>query len=164
VHPDDPAGSLVIGTDKKRGLNVYGLDGRLRQSLPVGRMNNVDLRDGFELEGRRVALVAASDRDRNAIALFALSPDRPDLTDVADESLSTRLTGIYGLCMYADPDAGRYFVFVNDKDGRFQQHELFATRDARRQAGGRTRRAGVPPRLAAGGLRGRRRAGLALRR
>jgi 3-phytase len=65
--------SLIIGTDKKSGLNVYRLDGSLRQSLPVGRMNNVDLRDGFELDDSRVTIVAASDRDRNAIALFALT-------------------------------------------------------------------------------------------
>ncbi len=132
VHPVDPAGSLVIGTDKKRGLNVYGLDGRLRQSLPVGRMNNVDLRDGFELDGRRVTLVAASDRDRNAIALFALSADRPELVDVADGVLATGLAEVYGLCLYADRERGRFFVFVNDKDGRVQQHELVATADGRR--------------------------------
>jgi 3-phytase len=88
-------------------------------------MNNVDLRDGFEIDGRRVTIVAASDRDRNAIALFALSPERPELGDVADGVLATGLTEIYGLCMYADRQ-GRLFVFVNDKDGRFQQHELLA--------------------------------------
>jgi 3-phytase len=132
INADNPAGSLIIGTDKKRGLNVYRLDGRLRQSLPVGRMNNVDLRDGFELDGRRVTIVAASDRDRNAIALFALSPDRPDLTDVADGLLATGLTEIYGLCMYADRTRGRFFVIVNDKDGRFQQHELVPGADGTR--------------------------------
>jgi len=132
INADDPAESLIIGTDKKRGLNTYRLDGRLRQSLPVGRMNNVDLRDGLELAGRRVTIVAASDRDRNAIALFALSPDRPDLTDVADGLLATGLAEIYGLCMYADRTEGRFFVIVNDKDGRFQQHELLPSADGTR--------------------------------
>ena len=28
IHPDDPARSLVIGTDKKGGLEAYSLDGR----------------------------------------------------------------------------------------------------------------------------------------
>jgi len=131
VNDSNPAESLVIGTDKKDGLNTYRLDGRLRQSLPVGRMNNVDLRGGFELEGRRVTIVAASDRDRNAIALFEISPDRPDLTDVADGLLATGLAEIYGLCMYADRSQGRFFVFVNDKDGRYQQHELLRSADGR---------------------------------
>jgi 3-phytase len=126
VNRANPAESLVIGTDKKRGLNVYGLDGALRQTLPVGRVNNVDLRDGFEIDGRRVTIVAASDRDRNSIALFALSPERLELSDVADGVLATNLAEIYGLCMYQDQVHGRMFVFVNDKDGRFQQHELYA--------------------------------------
>jgi len=47
VNPVDPAASVIIGTDKQRGLIVYRLDGTVVQSLPDGRMNNVDLRDGF---------------------------------------------------------------------------------------------------------------------
>ena len=81
VHPTDPARSLIIATDKRRGLEVYALDGSLRQGLPVGRMNNVDLRDGFALGAQRVTVVAASDRDHDAIALFTVSPDRPELTE-----------------------------------------------------------------------------------
>lgn len=126
VHPSDPAASLVIGTNKQRGLDVYGLDGGLRQSLPDGRMNNVDLRDGFQLGGESVVLVAASERNQNAIALYAFSAGRPELVNVAMGVRSTGLTEIYGLCMYADRSTGRFFVFVNDKDGRYQQHEAVA--------------------------------------
>lgn len=124
VHAENPADSLVIGTDKKRGLNVYRLDGSLHQSLQIGRMNNVDLRDGFELGGRSLVLVAASDRDRNAIALYAFSADQPKLVDVADGILATGLNEIYGLCLFADRANRRFYAFVNDKDGRYQQHEL----------------------------------------
>jgi 3-phytase len=126
VNRQDPGASLIIGTDKKRGLNVYRLDGSLRQSLPVGRMNNVDLREGFVLGGRDVVIVAASDRDRNSIALFAFTAGQPDLVDVADGVLATGLNEIYGLCMYRSPIGGQLYVFVNDKDGRYQQHELLA--------------------------------------
>ena len=31
VHPTDPAGSLILGTDKHGGLCVYGMEGRLGQ-------------------------------------------------------------------------------------------------------------------------------------
>src|SRR3546814_7702193 len=55
IDPADPARSVVIGTQKKSGLYVYGLDGQMIQYLPDGRMNNVDLRDGFRLGGRDVA-------------------------------------------------------------------------------------------------------------
>lgn len=132
VNRNDPAASLILGTDKKRGLNVYRLDGTLRQFLPIGRMNNVDLRDGFELGGREVVIVAASDRDRNAIALFAFTPEQPDLVDVADGVIATGLNQIYGLCMYRSPVSGQFYVFVNDKDGRYQQHELRANPSSER--------------------------------
>ena len=127
VHPTDPAQSLIVATDKRRGLEVYALDGSLRQSLPVGRMNNVDLRDGFALGGQRVTVVAATDRDHDAIALFAMSTERPELIDVAEGLRTTGLTRIYGLCMYADRANDRLYVFVNGKDGRYEQHELLAT-------------------------------------
>jgi 3-phytase len=131
VHPADPARTLIVATDKRRGLEVYALDGSLRQSMPVGRMNNVDLRDGFALGGRRVTVVAASDRDHDAIALFAMSADRPELVDVADGLRSTGLSRIYGLCMFADRANDRLYVFVNGKDGRYEQHELLATPEGR---------------------------------
>jgi 3-phytase len=131
VPPTDPARSLIVATDKRRGLEVYALDGSLRQSLPVGRMNNVDLRDGFALGGRRVTVVAATDRDHDAIALFAMSADQPQLVDVAEGLRTTGLSRIYGLCMYADRASDRLYVFVNGKDGRYEQHELLATPEGR---------------------------------
>src|SRR5690606_10330892 len=70
VHPTDPGLSLVIGTNKKRGLEVYDLTGRRLQSLPDGRVNNVDLREGFLLGGQRVAIVAASNRTTKGISLY----------------------------------------------------------------------------------------------
>lgn len=70
-NPADPAASLIVGTDKKAGLYVYGLDGKTRDFVAAGALNNVDLREvrpGF-------VLVAASDRSDLAeprIALFSL--------------------------------------------------------------------------------------------
>ena len=37
VHPGDPARSLILGTDKKDGLNVYDLDGRLLNVVSPAR-------------------------------------------------------------------------------------------------------------------------------
>ena len=38
---------FVAGTDKKSGLYIYGLDGRILQFLPEGLLNNVDLVEGL---------------------------------------------------------------------------------------------------------------------
>jgi len=64
----DPAKSLIVATDKKAGLYVYGLDGKVRAFDPAGRLNNVDLLD----LGRRGILVVASDRNDPAQAQLRL--------------------------------------------------------------------------------------------
>jgi 3-phytase len=123
VHPEDPSLSLVIGTDKQKGLNVYDLDGRLLQALPDGRMNNVDLRDGFAVQGRTVTLVAATNRSDQTIALYLLDPATRRLSR-AGGPVPTGFADPYGLCLYASRD-GRYFVFVNDSgSGQFRQWRI----------------------------------------
>jgi len=65
VHPDNPELSLVLGTDKKGGLNVFDLDGRRVQIASDGcRPNNVDVMLGFPLGGRAVDLAVAGTRNR----------------------------------------------------------------------------------------------------
>ena len=44
VNTSDPASSLILGTNKDEGVYVYALDGGELQELPVGQVNNVDLR------------------------------------------------------------------------------------------------------------------------
>ena len=114
VHPTDPARSLIIGTDKKHGLDVYDLSGKRVQSLPDGRMNNVDLRYGFPLGGGEVAIVAATNRTDQTLALYAVDANGR-LSNVADGKIATGLADPYGLCMYRSP-AGEYFVFANEGD------------------------------------------------
>ena len=125
VDPADPAQSLIIGTDKQAGLYVYDLAGKAVQFLPDGRMNNVDLRDGFKLGGRTVSLVTASNRTDDTIAIYAMDPASRRLVAVADGPQATGLTDPYGLCMYRSR-RGRTYVFINDTDGRMRQWELLA--------------------------------------
>jgi 3-phytase len=125
IHPTDPAKSLVIGTDKKRGLDVYDLSGKRVQSLPDGRMNNVDLRPGFQLDGNEVAIVAATNRTDQSLALYAADANGR-LRNVTDGRIPTGMADPYGLCMYRNP-AGEYFVFANDADSSvYKQWKLQA--------------------------------------
>lgn len=128
VHPTNPARSLIIGTDKKNGLDVYDLTGKRVQSLPDGRMNNVDLRYDFPLAGGSVAIVAATNRTDQTLALYAVDANGR-LGNVADGKIPTGLADPYGLCMYRSP-AGEYFVFANNGDtGAFKQWQLEARGD-----------------------------------
>lgn len=122
VHPEQPAASRVLGTNKKQGLEVYGLDGRLLQRLPVGRVNNVDVRQAVQLDGTAWDIAVASNRSDNTLTVWQI--DRTgSLTEWG--RIPSGLDEVYGLCLYR-PVQGGVQVFVNDKDGRFRQFALSA--------------------------------------
>ena len=124
----DPAASLIVGTDKKDGLYVYGLDGRVRDFNKAGRVNNVDLTE----HGGRI-IVAASDRNDKAngkVALFTLDPATAKLTRLG--TVAAGKGEAYGLCLY-NGGAG-LFAFVVMKDGTINHLalDLSGTRPAAR--------------------------------
>jgi 3-phytase len=141
IHPDDPAQSTIIGTDKLGGLAVYDLEGNQIQYLADGDLNNVDLRDGFRLGGESVTLVTAADSATNRLAIYRVDPSSRKLVDVAARKIELGLAA-YGSCMYVSRATGRFFVFVNsekeggDPGGEVEQWELFEAEsgkvDARR--------------------------------
>ena len=134
AHPTDPARSLVVATDKKGGMVVYDMQGRQVQYRTDGKMNNVDLRDGFRLGGREVTIVAASDRTRKAIALYRLDGEARELVDVAAGVQATGLEDPYGLCLYRSAKSGKTYVFINSGDGPLHQWELVDAGDGRVRA------------------------------
>ena len=116
-HPQNRELSTIIGTDKKGGLAVYQLDGSQLQYLPDGRMNNVDLRYDFPLGGQRVALVTASNRSTNSIAIYQVNPSTRLLENVAARVIELGLSEAYGACMYHSLATDTYYFIVNDPDG-----------------------------------------------
>lgn len=119
-----PARSSIIATDKLGGLVVYDLSGRQLHYYADSKPNNVDLRAGFRLGGRRVSLVATSDRETDSIRVYVVEPSKRSLRYVAARPLSTGI-GVAGLCMYRSARSGKYFAFVSDSSGTLQQWELF---------------------------------------
>jgi len=97
-NPDNPAGSLIIGTDKKAGLYVYDLKGREKSFLAATAINNVDLRMVASSSGS-MALVGASkrsDKQKPQLALFKLDTDDGTLTPLIDIPLGQGEA--YGFC------------------------------------------------------------------
>ena len=117
VNPKDPSNSRILGTNKKSGLHVYDLAGKELQSFATGRLNNVDLRHDIRVADDLVTVAAASNRSDNSIALYTIDSNG---VVKAYGGIATGLAEVYGLCNYRDQD-GNLYVFVNDKDGRFQQ-------------------------------------------
>ncbi|MBC3364193.1 phytase [Pseudomonas sp. SWRI154] len=126
VHPTTPALSRVLGTNKKQGLLAYDLQGKLLQELPVGRLNNVDVRSGFKLGTQTVDLAVASNRDRNSLSLFSIDRASGELREAGE--IPTSLKEIYGICLF-QPAEGELYAFANGKDGGYLQYRLSAMHD-----------------------------------
>ena len=115
-NPRNPAASLIVATDKRAGLHVYGLDGQDRSFVAAGRVNNVDLKD----MGRAGIIVAASDRgDKTAatLALYRLDPKTAVLTPLG--TLPVGPGEAYGICLYRE--TGTLYAFNVLKDGTIAQ-------------------------------------------
>ncbi|KPC33705.1 Phytase domain-containing protein [Pseudomonas syringae pv. cilantro] len=123
VNPQNPALSRVLGTNKKQGLLAYDLSGKQLQELPVGRLNNVDIRPGFMLGKKQVDLAVASNRDRNSLSLFSIDRTSGMVREVGE--IPTPLAEIYGVCLFK-PASGELYAFANGKDGSFLQYRLSA--------------------------------------
>jgi 3-phytase len=127
IHPRDPAKSLIIGAQKKRGIEVYDLGGRRVQVLADGRTNNVDVRQGVEIGGKRRDVVAGSNRDAKTLTLYEVDVNTGRLSDAVAAPIPTGLGDPYGLCMYHSAKSGKLYVFINDPDkGDFRQWEIEA--------------------------------------
>ncbi|MBP1204539.1 myo-inositol-hexaphosphate 3-phosphohydrolase [Duganella sp. 1411] len=135
-HPSEPAGARILGTNKKQGLLVYDLDGKQLQLLEVGRLNNVDVRQGVTVGGRALDVAVATRRDDNSVMLFAI--DAGGKVTPAG-AFATGLNDIYGMCLYRPADGGLE-AFINDKDGSFLQYRIEAGADGNGMAGRLLRR------------------------
>ena len=125
---DDPAiwlnhtdlrSSLILGTDKQRGLEVYDLAGNRTQTLEVGNLNNVDVRQAITWGDGQLDLAIGSNRTTNSLSLFRIDEQSGEIEHLVHEEIPLELPDPYGLCLYNDGEST--FAFVNDKDGRFQQ-------------------------------------------
>jgi 3-phytase len=122
VHPERPADSRVLATNKKQGLLVYDLQGRQTQLLESGRLNNVDLRQRIRVGNGWRDLAVATQRDDKTIVLFEIDA-KGHVAEVA--RLPSGLDDLYGICSARNRNDG-LDVFANDKDGRFVHLRLAA--------------------------------------
>ena len=125
VNESDPEASLIVATNKLRGLVVYGLDGEVVSASDVGRVNNVDLRDGVDVGGEETIVVAATNRTTWTIDVLALDPGTGDLAPLLDAPISPDFDeDPYGLCLYRSAVDGDLYVFANDQGGAVEQWRL----------------------------------------
>lgn len=114
VHPKDPSRSLIVATDKKAGLLFYTLAGRKVAEYPVGRINNIDARAEFELGGKKIQLIAGSNRAGNTLDFWTIDEESMRLIPLGRTQLPTEP---YGLCIGRLPGTGGISVFIPQKSG-----------------------------------------------
>jgi len=110
LNPGDAANSRILGTNKLEGLVVYALGGAEAQRLPIGRINNVDLRQSAE---RPYDLAFASNDQANAISVFKIDRATAEVTHRGDVPV-TRLEP-YGIC--SGREDNHDYAAVTFKDG-----------------------------------------------
>jgi 3-phytase len=128
VHPEDGARSLVIGAGGTGGLEVYGLDGALKQRIADIEASQVTLRYGFEVGGRKRPLVLAFDPMRSQLVGFTID-GAGKLERLAGEPVAAD-DELTGLCSYTSPLTGRAYALGMTDGGEMLQWELFARGDA----------------------------------
>jgi myo-inositol-hexaphosphate 3-phosphohydrolase/phosphodiesterase/alkaline phosphatase D-like protein len=136
VNATDSAKSWVIASVKNGGLRVYDLAGNLVQTInpssPDVRYNNVDVQYGFDLDGQKIDIAVASDRNNDKLAIFKINPDSTGgtfLEDITDRNARTIFQGApfaepfspssssaYGLALYRSPVTDDYYTFVTRRE------------------------------------------------
>ncbi len=121
LDPDDSADDIavafsmelektwIIGTNKRRGLEIYDINGKRIMNIDRGRLNNVDLRRGSH---EHIFEVAASNRTLKSLDIFKANLETETITLV--NSISLDYEDPYGVC------ASDSIVFVGDKKGNLQ--------------------------------------------
>lgn len=121
LDPENPAGSLVLGTDKGGSIFVFDLDGKILADKTVtglGRMNNVDIEYGLALDGVKTDIAVATDRPTSQLRVYRL----PEVTAVdgggievfAGQEPANRPMGV---ALYKRASDGAIFAIVSRKEG-----------------------------------------------
>lgn len=121
VNPNNPENSLVIGSNKKKGIHSYDLKGNEMQFIPCGKINNVDVRQNFTLSDNSIIdIVAGSNRTDRSIDLFYMNKDGK-INSAPFLSINVAMKP-YGFCLGERND--KILAFVNDKNGKVAGFEI----------------------------------------
>lgn len=117
---------FVAGTDKKAGLYIYGLDGRILQFLPEGLLNNVDVVEGLSVDGRPQVVLGASDRTpgKVGVALYRFDPAATQADNAVQYwgAIRTDVVEPYGFCFARRGD--QVYAVLVGHEGELRQYAL----------------------------------------
>ncbi|MGF6850240.1 3-phytase [Chitinophaga sp. W3I9] len=122
VNPQNPAQSLVIGTDKSAqgALYVFDLEGKIKQIVPnLQRPNNVDIAYGLLLNGKRIDYAVTTERITHKLRFYSL----PDMQPIDDGGIpafegetGTQFRDLMGVAVYTNKK-NEHYVIAGRKTG-----------------------------------------------
>lgn len=115
----NPMESLILGSDKTKGLDVFDMNGKRLKTFEVGRINNVDVRQN--LPGG-MDLVGGSNRTTNSLDFWTITDGVASMAYIG--AIPTSLPDVYGFCLYHDAQNAKTYAFINSKTGRVEQWDL----------------------------------------
>lgn len=118
IHPTDVAKSLIIGTDKQSGLEVYDLQG-VKLQVISNATANVDVRYNFPFSGQKVDIVATYNNSSGSFSIYKVNPNTQRLEDIT--GLGQVRGG--GTALYVSPVSGKYY-YLSNFGGVMSQYEL----------------------------------------
>lgn len=155
VHPTDPSRSLVIAALKEGGVAVFDLKAKTLQRLPApkppreddkpGRINNMDLILGFNLNGQKVDLALGTDRGLDQVRMYRINPNydtnNPPITDVTASNIPwvfnknqdevNKQATAYGIATAMLPSGSAVGFITQRNKPRLAKLEFFATNDGK---------------------------------
>jgi 3-phytase len=140
VHPSEPTRSLIFGTNKvaapRGALVAFGLDGTIRQAFAgLDRPNNVDVEYGLPVGGRKVDIAVVTERLKNRLRVFRVSPDGSGFSDISSlaglrvfAGRTGEAAAPMGIGLYRRSRDGAVFAIVSSKigprDGYLEEYRL----------------------------------------
>lgn len=125
-NADDPAASLILGTDKEvgGGLYVFDLQGRIQYDKVISNLaypNNVDVEYGFPLnDSTLVDLAITVERPKGLIRIFSVPAMQPldggGIPAFATET-DTALQRPMGVAIYKRAADNQFFLMLSRKQG-----------------------------------------------
>src|SRR5690606_4458474 len=121
INKQNPAQSLIIGTDKEEttgGLYLYDLQGKIVNKVyPMDRPNNVDVAYDFVLNGKKTDIAVTTERKKNRIRIFSM----PDLKPLDNGGINvfedSEQKDPMGIALYTNPENGKTYAIVGRKEG-----------------------------------------------
>ncbi|MES2462445.1 MAG: phytase [Armatimonadota bacterium] len=129
INKRDPKRSLIVGTNKVKAseggaLYVFGLDGKIRQTIPnLDRPNNVDIEYGLKIGGKTIDIAVVTERLTSRLRVFRIPADGGKLTELSPGGLPVfagergEQAAPMGIALYKRPADGAIFAIVGRKTG-----------------------------------------------